>query len=210
MNITHEHPTYKAERDRIGLSRWNGAYYYSKEIVRYFIPRIKTDRPWVTIRAGELAMDGAIYFIHRNHNLRVYEFLRDYKDLLLVCSRPELVARLAHLGTVVYLPLSVDVAEVEQYRREKDRETCYAGRMEKAAGISGVECVTGLPRAEFLSEMARYRKVYAIDRVAIEAKVLGCEVLPYDPRFPDPDRWRVIDSEDAADILQILIDEVDG
>ena len=58
--------------------------------------------------------------------------------------------------------------------------------------------------------MARYRNVYAIDRVAIEAKVLGCSVLPYDRRFPDPNFWEVIDSRDAAKMLQGILDDIDG
>lgn len=211
MNITHEHPAYVEARSKIGLSRWNGAYYYSKEIVRHFIPTIETWRPWVTVQAGELAVDHAIYFIHHNYNTNVYRHLAKYKDLVLVCGWPQTVQKVAHLGKAVYLPLSVDVEDVAQYRREKDRDICCAGRKEKITRAPrGTVEVTGLPRAEFLNELARYRKVYAMDRVAIEAKVLGCEVLPYHPWFPDPDFWRVIDSHDAARMLQGLLDDIDG
>lgn len=43
----------------------------------------------------------------------------------------------------------------------------------------------------------------------IEAKILDCEVLPYDPRFPDPSIWKVLDSMDAVKMLQGLIDKID-
>ena len=63
---------------------------------------------------------------------------------------------------------------------------------------------------ELLKMMAKFRKVYAVGRTAIEAKVLGCEVLPYDPRFPRPERWKILDNKDAAGILQMQIDQIDG
>ena len=58
--------------------------------------------------------------------------------------------------------------------------------------------------------MARYKRVYAVGRCAIEAKILGCEVLPYDERFPNPDVWTVLDSKMAAKILQSQLDIIDG
>ena len=62
---------------------------------------------------------------------------------------------------------------------------------------------------KLLKEMGKYKQVYAVGRTAIEAKILGCEVLPYDPRFPDPCVWRILDNKDAAKILQDFIDEVE-
>ena len=53
-------------------------------------------------------------------------------------------------------------------------------------------------------------KVILSDNTEIEAKVLGCEILPYDPRFPDPERWKVLDNRDAAVILQKQLDLIDG
>ena len=116
-------------------------------------------------------------------------------------------------GKPVFLPMSVDVEYVEQFKREKDRDICFAGRMEKCTDelrfTPGLDFIAEVDRVTFLTELARYRRVYAIDRVAIEAKILGCEVLPYDRRFPDPDFWQVIDSRDAARMLQEILDEVD-
>lgn len=57
--------------------------------------------------------------------------------------------------------------------------------------------------------MARYRYVYAVGLTALEAKVLGCNVLPYDSRFPDPSVWVVRDIKQNAALLQKLIDNID-
>ena len=72
-----------------------------------------------------------------------------------------------------------------------------------------IDYIEGLPREELLAEMAKYKKVYAVGRTAIEAKILGCEVLPYDDRYPDPEIWQVLDNRDAAKILQEKLDEID-
>ena len=39
--------------------------------------------------------------------------------------------------------------------------------------------------------------------MAIEAQILGCNVLPY------PDRWKVIDSKQAAAMLQAELDKIE-
>ena len=63
-----------------------------------------------------------------------------------------------------------------------------------------------MPRERLLKKMAQYKKIYAVGRTAIEARALGCEILPYDPRFPDVDRWKVIDNLEAAKMLQEELD----
>ena len=57
--------------------------------------------------------------------------------------------------------------------------------------------------------MAKYKRVYAVGWTAIEAKILGAEVLPYDSRFPDPRVWKVIDNSEAAVILQQKLDKIE-
>ena len=74
----------------------------------------------------------------------------------------------------------------------------------------GTEEIKGLPRPEFLRKLAQYEKVYAVGRVALEAKALGAEILSYDERFPDPERWEVMDNAEAAQILQMKLDLIDG
>ena len=210
--FSHESPIYRESLRT--HSRDHGAYWYSVEICEHIIPRVKTDRPWVTIGYAGQCFDHAIVFAHCNYHPHVYSYLEGFKDLVLVCSWPQQMDAVRRWGTPVFLPLSVDVDYVRRFARPKDRGTCFAGRMEKCteelAHAPGVDIVSGLDRDRFLFELARYRSVYAIDRTAIEAKVLGCEVLPYDSRFPDPSFWQVLDSRDAAQMLQAELDRVDS
>ena len=67
-----------------------------------------------------------------------------------------------------------------------------------------------MPRELLLDELAKYKKAYAVGRCALEAKALGCEILPYDDRFPDPSIWKVLDNKEAAKILQEKLDEIDN
>ena len=212
MIINHEHPIYRGLWPGCGNDRFNGAYYYSKEICEHIIPRVKTSRNWVTINIRGYADNHAIVFIHNNMDPHLYDWLSEYDDLILVCGIPETCARVSYLGQPIYLPLSVDVAEVEKYKCEKTKDTAYIGRPNKRKHIEfpeGTQYIEGLPREEFLAEVARYRRVYAVGRAAIEAKILGCEILPYDPRFTNPERWKIVDSKQAAIILQLQLDEID-
>ena len=49
MIIDHTHPLYKSRLKDAGNNKYNGAYYYSKEIVKNIIPNVKTDRNWITV-----------------------------------------------------------------------------------------------------------------------------------------------------------------
>lgn len=210
--FSHESPLY---RDSLRTRNHNnGAYWYSVEICEHIIPRVKTDRPWVTIGYDGQCFDHAIVFAHSNLYPHVYKYLEPFEDLVLVCSWPQQMEAVKQWGRPLFLPMSVDTEYVRRFARPKDRELCFAGRMEKCTTAlkhtPGLDFISEVERDVFLTELARYRKVYGIDRVAIEAKVLGCEVLPYDRRFPDPSFWRVLDSRDAAEILQAELDKVDG
>lgn len=210
MIFSHESPEY---RDNV-RNKNHGAFYYSEEIVKYFIPTIKTNRNWVTVGYDGKCFDHSIVFAHSNLYPHVYGYLEQFNDLILVCSWYQQMEAVKQWGNPVFLPMSVDVEYVKQFRREKDRDICFAGRMEKCTDelryTPGLDFISECSREKLLTEMARYRRVYAIDRVAIEAKILGCEVLPYDKRFPDPDFWRVIDSREAAVMLQDILDKVDA
>lgn len=213
MIINHEHPTYRKKWNRIGKNKYNGAFYYSKEICKNIIPKVKTQRHWITINIPNVGCNHAIVFIHNNLHPEHYDWLSKFKDLVLVCGVPETCEKVAHLGKAVYLPLSVDVAYVEQFRVEKkDKDTAYVGRKSKAKRgelPSGIDYLCGMKRQDLLPQMARYKRVYAVGRTAIEAKILGCEVLPYDDRFLDTDRWQIMDNSESAVILQRILDEID-
>lgn len=213
MIIDHNNIEYIGKRDAINQNRFNGAFYYSKEIVRNIIPRVKTSRNWITVNVQGLGASHSIVFIHNNKHPENYEWLAAYEDLILVCGIPETCEKVAWLGRTIYLPLSIDVAEVEKYKQPKTREICFAGRKTKRKGVrfpEETDFIEGVSREVFLTRLAKYKKAYAVGRAALEAKALGCEVLPYDERFPDPDVWTVLDNKDAAKILQEELNKAEG
>lgn len=214
MIISHEHEKYQARWAKAKLDRFNGAYYYSKEIVKNIIPNVKTDRNWVTINVPNECYDHSIVFIHNNMYPHTYDWLKDYKDLVLVCGVPQTVEKVKHLADhTIYIPLSVDVKEVEKYRKPKTKYSAFVGRANKLGGLHfdyPVDIISGKPREEILEAMAEYEKVYAVGRCAIEAKILGCRVEAYDFRYPDPSVWQIVDNLTAASLLQAELDKIDG
>lgn len=219
MIIDHTHPLYTAKRKSLtNGNQYNGAYYYSKEIVKNIIPNVKTDRNWITIRLPEMTVhsDHSIIFIHNNRNPNYYSYLKEYKDCILVCGLPQTVENLKFFGKTIYLPLSVDVESVKKYRvKHKTKEIAYAGRAIKLNYMNNrvpkdTPVLSDLPQSKLLREMAKYKKVYASGRTAIQAKVLECEVLPHETNFPDSRFWKVLDNFDAAKMLQKMIDEIDA
>lgn len=217
--ISHESEDYKIKRSLLATGQHNGAYYYSKEIVENIIPRVKTDRPWVTVNMNR-AIDRAIVFIHSNISIEEkYSYLGDYEDLILVCSVPETMEVVAKYGTPIYVPLSVDVDYVSSFKVEqKSQQAAWAGNRWGFKEIdlmnylppAGVDFLTNMPRDEMLRKMATYYTVYAIGRCAIEAKILGCNVKTCDHRFPDSSIWKVVDNKEAAKILQEELNKIDG
>lgn len=213
MIINHDHLEYRRKVAGPTHKKYNGAFYYSKEICKNIIPNVDTDRNWITINIKGVGCNHAIVFIHNNLHPENYDWLAKYDDLVLVCGIPETCAKVAHLGKTIYLPLSVDVKYVEQFKQEKTKETAYVGRYSKTEYgelPKGIDYLYGIKRQELLPRMAQYKKVYAVGRCAIEAKILDCEVLPYDRRFPDTDRWKIVDNFEAAKILQSELDRIDG
>lgn len=213
MIIDHRDPRYRLKWRNAGYNQYNGAYYYSKEIVDNIIPRIRTDRNWITVNVQGAGCDHAIVFIHNNRKPSNYEWLSKYEDLILVCGIPETVDKVKHLGKAIYLPISVDVAYVEKFRRPKTKGAAYVGRPSKKKYgklPARLDLLEGLRRENLLARMAEYKTVYAVGRCAIEAKILGCELKPYDERFPDVERWKILDNREAAEMLQALLDRIDG
>lgn len=213
MIFSHESDEYRRTKDALGIHMHNGAYYYSREIVANIIPNVQTTRNWVTLNSPGCCFDHSIVFIHNNVQPRLYDWLADYSDLVLVCGIPSTVRKVSHLGKAVYLPLSIDTEYVRQFAREKDREACFAGRLEKARENrmpQGVDVIGGVPRDELLAQVARYRRCYAVGRTAIEAACLGCEIEFYDQRFRDTSFWRVVDNREAAQMLQDILDGIDA
>lgn len=214
MVIDHNNIVYRNRWSKAGKDRYNGAFYYSKEIIANIIPLVKTDRNWVTVNLPGRCWDHSIVFIHNNLHPENYEWLKRFKDLVLVCGVPETCEKVAHLGTAVYLPLSVDVEHVCKFRvKEKTKGAAFVGRPAKRKGVRiplGVDVIEGLPRNEMLKRMAQYETIYAVGRTAIEAKILGCKLKAYDPRYPKVSRWKILDNKKAAKMLQDILDKIDG
>lgn len=192
----------------------NGAMIYSMLIRKFFIPNIKTDRNWITINTGE-CYDHSIVFIHSNLNTdEKYYYLSEYKDLILVSSQKSTQMHMRKYGRSIYLPLSIDTEYVKQFKRKKTKNACYAGRAdkihsEKLKGIVGVDYVANLTHDSLLEKIAEYKDVYAVGLTALEARCLGCRILPYDPRFPDASVWKVNDCRDMVKVLQEKLDRIE-
>lgn len=212
--IDHYHPLYRRKWEFAGKNKYNGAYYYSKEIRKHFIPNIETTRNWVTINVPNYGADHAVVFIHNNLHPENYEWLKRHKDLVLVCGVPDTVDKVKHLGKAIYLPLSIDTEYVSKFKkRNKKKEVAFVGRPSKRWGMEfpeGTDFIEGMPREKLLAKLAEYKKAYCIGRTALEALCLGVEPLYYDPRFPNVDLWKLLDSKDAAKILQRELDIIDG
>lgn len=191
----------------------NGANIYSQLICKYFVPNIITNRNWVTINVNK-CYDNSIVFIHSNLNTaKKYKFLKNYKNLILVCSQRSTCKAVENLGKTIYLPLSVDIDYIKQFDQHRhDKNACYAGRKGKngSAQLKNVDFLSNIPHEELLYRMAQYKYVYAVGLTAIEAKILGCNVLPYDDRFPDPSVWKVKDIRQMIQIFQEMIDNIDN
>lgn len=207
MIISHKNKEYE-------LPCENGAHIYSQLICKYFVPNIITNRNWITINCGK-AVDNSIVFIHSNLNTeKKYAYLKDYKNLILVCSQKSTCKAVENLGKTIYLPLSIDLDYIKSFRcNTKDRQCCYAGRKGKCGMDSlpkHIDYLYNISHEELLRRMAHYLYVYAVGLTALEAKALGCNVLPYDQRFPDPGVWIVRDTKQMIPILQKELDKIES
>lgn len=198
----------------------NGAYYYSLEIVKNIIPNVKTDRPWDTLGIkGVKSQSNAIVFLHHNiHPSINYAWLSRYKNLVLVTSNHMVEKWAKTVGyKTIYLPLSVDVEYVKQFKTKKTKDSCYSGNKWKFKTEDLKKYVPDgvdyppkdLEREELLKFIAPYKKCYCIGRCAIEAQILGCKVMKCDHRY-EPSDFPVLDNKDAAKILQKELDRIDG
>lgn len=215
MNITHEHPQYLELRKKCKKGMFNGAYYYAKEIEKNIIPRVKTKREWNTVGRD---LDGMhnhmIVFLHDNSTPWNYAWLKNYEDLVLVCSSEYTANSVKYSGYTILLPMSIDTKYVKQFRTAKTKDTCLVGNIwvkqnARSEIAKDTEYLGAMPREELLEELAKYKRAYAIDRCAIEAKVLNCELLPLDTRYSVDGVGNVLDNRQAAKILQRELNKLD-
>lgn len=213
MIINHEDQEYK----KIGLARNNGAFYFSEEICKNIIPKVKTDRNWITVNSENKCLDHSIVWIHNNEHPERYDFLENYKDLVLVCvfieTLRQMIARHPH-AHCIYLPLSIDTTYVKGFKaKRKTKNACHFGRDIKCPKEilenDKIDKISGTDREKLLGLVAKYKTVYAVDRCALEAKCLGCKVIPYDLGYNHNDKFEVIDNKTTAKELQRLLNEID-
>ena len=60
-----------------------------------------------------------------------------------------------------------------------------------------------------LTKLNNYQYCYAVGITAIEAKFMGCTLLPFDKRYPDVKVWKILNPSDAAKMLQKKLDKID-
>ena len=213
---------YRGHRKAFSGGKYNGAYYYAKEIEENIIPLVKTDRNWdlLGMRFTQHYRHSLIFIHHCLSWDKVYSWLANVEDPVLVVSTyPTLEWAKSKGYKAIFLPLSIDVDYVKQFRVKKTKDACYAGnrwafkREQEDRNIpDGVDFPPkDLPREELLKFIAPYRECYCIGRCAIEAMVLGCKIMPFlMDRYPDPNYWKILDNKDAAKILQEELDKVDN
>lgn len=219
MIIDHTHPEYTKLRAKIPKGKYNGCWYYSNEIVDNIIPNVKTWRDWNTVGRELTGMcDHMIVFLHDNSTPWHYDWLKKYEDLVLVCSSTYTRDSVIYSGRTILLPMSIDTEFVRQFRAKKTKDICFAGNLwvkenmtDPSVLVAGkVDFFSGLPREELLKEIAQYKRVYAIDRCALEAKVLGCELMQMNTRYHCDSIGEVLDNRDAAKMLQAELNKIDG
>lgn len=210
--VSHLSPEYL----KLPIDHDNGAFYYSKELLENIVPKIKTKRNWILINAEGKCYDNSIVIIHNNKNPERYQWLEKYKNLILVCSQPKTLKTLIEMHPKfhsIYIPLSIDTAYVKKFRvKKKTKKTGYFGRIVKCPDYikddETIDKIYGLDRDKLLKTLAKYKKVYAIGRCALEAKCLGCEVLTHEGEYEGVD-FELLDNKDVIDEFQRLINEID-
>lgn len=213
---------YRGYRKVFSQGSHNGAYYYAKEIEKNILPLVKTDRNWDLL--------GMRFTQHYNHSIifihhcldwdRVYNWLEKRNDFVLVVStKPTLEWAKSKGYPAIFLPLSIDVEYVKQFKTEKTKRACYAGnrwafkREQEEKNIPKYVDFppSDLSREELLKFIAPYKELYAIGRCALEGMVLGCKIKPFlMDRYPDPSYWKVLSNDSAARLLQEELDKIDG
>lgn len=203
------------EWTKLKIPHDNGAYWYSKDLIERIVPYIKTKRDWVLINVKNKCVDRAIVFIHECRDFDYYDWLKPYKDLILVCSHPIVIEKLIEKFPkfhIIYIPLSIDVDYVKQFKaKRKTRKAAYFGRLAKCPHDiledDTIDKIYGKERDELLKQVAKYKTIYANGRCAIEAKALGCEIInPYN----EIREVNVIDNKEVINELQRLLNEIDG
>lgn len=215
----HTHPAYVKKWENLTTGKYNGAYYYSQDIVRLIIPNVQTDRPWNTIGIKECGGEKRmIVFAHNYLHPEQYLWVKWYRDAIIVSSDSEAEKVLSRYARVIHLPLSVDTEEIAKHRvKKKTQDACYYGNPWgfKKQEINElvppeVHRFGEMPREKAWDIIAQYKNCYAIGLCALEAQQLGCKLKMSRYRYPDPEKaFPILDCRDAAKMLQAELDKID-
>lgn len=212
--VKSNHPAYEARRNALPKTdRFNGAYYYSKDIEHIICPLLTTDRPINVLGIKECGgEDHMIVFVHHYVNVaKRYAWLAQYKDLIIVSSDSQADKVLRHFGKVIHLPLSVNTEEIKKHCVEKKTEdACFYGnpwgfRRQEIEELVPPEVhrFGSMPREKAWDIIAKYKYCYAIGLAAIEASVLRCRLRMSRYRYPNPAQaFPILDCKQAAGMLQ--------
>lgn len=216
--ITADAKEFSEARNRLVHGKFNGAYFYAKEIEENIIPLVKTDRPWDLLgKRSTGSFDNAIVFLHNNaDHERIYGgwLGKNYKNQIFVVNQPCTKRYVESLGLpCIYLPVSVDLSYVRKFCTKKTKKVCHVGNrwgwrradIEKYVPKDVDFAPWDMERDDLLRFMAQYEYVYAVSRCAVEAKALGCKVLKCHSEL-DPEDFPMLDNKDAAVILQRELD----
>jgi hypothetical protein len=218
--IIQDHNTteYKAAQSKLNRGKFNGAYFYSKEIVDCFIPQIKTTYNWQTIN-HQKAPEHCIVFVHSNNALHRYDYLLKYKDIILVCSTHNSLNELKKKGhkKVIYVPLSIDTDYLDNFKMDKKYGTIAAGNLWAFTPETKVMFIRNrikhyhdIPREDLLKLMAKSKTVYAIGRTAMEAIYLGANVIQPDKEYPVEKYTTYFTQKQAIEILRKEIERYEA
>lgn len=217
--IVQDHTTeeYLKAKEALLSGKHNGAFYYSKEIVESFIPKIKTSYNWQTIN-HQIAPEHCIVFVHSNNALDRYDYLLNYKDVILVCSTNHSLEQLKNKGhrKVIYVPLSIDTKYLDNFKsKEKNGVVAcgnvwaFSGSMKRFFKENNIKHYHDIEREEMLKLMGSSEKVYAIGRTAMEAIYLGATVEQPDKEYPVEKYSTYYTQDEAIDIMQKELDRIE-
>ena len=193
MNIIGtDNPKYQDWLKTVG-TKINGAYLYAREIEQNILPSIETDDTINTVAiilyAPDEIPDESVVVAHDNY--QTVERYRAYfgKRLRWICSMESTRDKLLAEGEFArYIPLSVDFNYIDKFKKRiKTADTAFFGNLwlfkqETVNNLieKGVVIYGSMTRELALSEIAKYKKIYAEGRCAIEAQRLGAKILPLD------------------------------
>lgn len=218
--IIQDHTTkeYLIAQSKLSAGKFNGAYFYSKEIVESFIPNINTTYNWQTIN-HQTAPEHCIVFVHSNNALERYDYLLKYNDVILVCSTHNSLNQLKRKGhkKVIYVPLSIDTDYLDNFKNDNEKngtiatgnQWAFTNETKKFFIKNNIKHYHDIPREQLLTLMSNAETIYAIGRTAMEAIYLGANVIQPDKEYPVEKYTTYYKQEDAIRILQQEIDKYD-